>query len=761
MDGVVAWLFKYPPVLFEQGHLRWGAPWLIPAAVLAGGLLVVALAYGRARVRRGGAGRWPLAALRVGVVVLFAWVVGRPMLVVSTVIPQENALAILVDDSRSMQIADQDGHARAEVALQLLADSGPLMPRLRRAFQVRLYALAGGARSIRGPHELTFGALQTRIGEALDRVREDVAGVPLAGVVLITDGADQAPPALNDALFKAKAARLPVYVIGVGQELWPRDLELSRLDVPSRALAGSTVMADVLVTHAGFDNAAIPVFVEEEGRVVAADTVRLGRRSPTPVRVPFPLGGAGLRHVRVRLALQAGEQLADNNEREALLYADDRRQKVLYVEGEPRFEAAFLRRAVASDRQLQVVLLQRTAENKFLRLGVDDPQELAAGFPKRREELFRYRAVVLGSVEASQFTHDQLAALRDFVGQRGGAVLMLGGRSAFAEGGYAGTPLEDLIPFALDAGPRPGGGDSAAAVEVQVTATPAGRAHPALQLAPGTKASQERWGSLPRLTVVNRIGAAKPGATVLLIGRTRRGAGRDIPILLFQRYGAGKVVAFTVQDSWLWQMHADMPVEDLTYETLWRQLLRWLVNGVPDPVTVTVAPDQVEPGDSVLVTAQVSDSAFAGINDAAVRARIVPPAGPEREIALTWSLVRDGEYRSQLLADLPGHYDVRVEARRGGAVLGSGETSFEATDTGAEFFGAQLRRALLERIAAETGGRFVRPPGAATLAEAVRFTDAGSTVSEEHDLWDVPAVFVVLLGLLAGEWIWRRARGLA
>ena len=82
------------------------------------------------------------------------------------------------------------------------------------------------------------------------------------------------------------------------------------------------------------------------------------------------------------------------------------------------------------------MVLQRTAEGKFLRLDVDGPEELEAGFPRTREELFRYRALVLGSVEASFFTHDQLDMIADFVSRRGGGLLFLGGRNAFAEGGY-------------------------------------------------------------------------------------------------------------------------------------------------------------------------------------------------------------------------------------------------------------------------------------------------------------------------------------
>ena len=108
--------------------------------------------------------------------------------------------------------------------------------------------------------------------------------------------------------------------------------------------------------------------------------------------------------------------------------------------------AQSIRAAVEADSNLQLVALQRTADNKFLRLDIDTPDELATGFPKTRAELFKYRAIILGSVEASFFTHDQLQMLAEFVNVRGGGLLMLGGRRSFSEGGYAGTPVADVMP---------------------------------------------------------------------------------------------------------------------------------------------------------------------------------------------------------------------------------------------------------------------------------------------------------------------------
>ena len=144
-----------------------------------------------------------------------------------------------------------------------------------------------------------------------------------------------------------------------------------------------------------------------------------------------------------------GEQVTQNNERDALVTVVDRREKILYIDGQARPEMKFLRQAVADDKNLQVVTLQRTAERKFLRLDIDAADDLAGGFPKTREELYAYRGIVLGSIEAGAFTPDQLRMMADFVSLRGGGLLALGGRLAFAEGGYAGTPVAEALPVDL------------------------------------------------------------------------------------------------------------------------------------------------------------------------------------------------------------------------------------------------------------------------------------------------------------------------
>jgi uncharacterized membrane protein len=581
-------------------------------------------------------------------------------------------------------------------------------------------------------------------------------------MVLVSDGADNtadlagATP-MMEQLLALRARRIPVYAVGVGSERFDKDIELSRVDVPRTVLRDASLLLETVVTQRGYAGARLPLIVEDSGRIVASREITLPRDGEAMVvRLRIPTSEPGARTLRLRLPEQPGELVRENNQRAALVVVRDRREKILYLEGEPRFELKFIRRAVEEDNNLQLVTLLRSAKDKFFRMSVDDSLELSSGFPKTREELFSYRAVVLGSMEASFFTVDQLRMLSDFVSVRGGGLLALGGRRSFAEGGFGGTALADALPVDLG---RPGEFADSGATEVTLRPTAAGAFHPATQLAPNDSASVQLWRVMPPLTMVNEIGRPKPGATVLLDAEPSDG-GRARPGLVFQRYGRGKAIAFTVQDSWLWQMHAKVSVEDQSHETFWRQLLRWLVSDVPERVDVLAADGgAIDEASPILVT--VSDSAFLRANGAAVSAEATAPSGEQSRFGLEWATERDGEYRASLVPGENGVHTVRVSAVLGKDTLRADPAFVRAAEPTAEFFGAQLRPSLLRQIADETGGRYYSTADAGKVADDIVYSTSGATVVERRDLWDMPIVFLLLLTAVGGEWLMRRRRGLA
>ena len=766
VDGVFQLLFKYRPAVFAEGDLAFGVagPVAIGLAVAVAAVGAAMLTYrfvGAASTRRD---RLVLVLLRGATLMLVAVCLFRPMLLISSPVPQRNFVGVLVDDSRSMQIADGGETTRADIARGALGRDTALLAALRERFQVRLFRFGTALERIEDAASLGFNAVETRLGDAIAGARQELDAVPLSGLVVLSDGADNGSGVVDPELMALRARSVPVFAVGIGAERFARDAEIERLELPRQVLEGTSFLATVVIRQRGYDGVKVPLVVEDDGRVVAREEIDLPPGgAAAPVRIPVTVSSTGPRTLRFYVPVQNGEQVTQNNDRRALVDVRRRREKILYVEGEPRYEVRFIREAVEADSNIQLVVLQRTAENKYLRLNVDGPAELAGGFPTTRAELFRYRAIVLGSMEASAFTPDQLRMLADFVSERGGGILFLGGRRSFSEGGYAGTPLADIMPVYLDGEAVP---DSLAPFqELSVRVTPTGAFHPVTQQARRGPAGDTSAITRVPVTTVNRISRLKPGAVTLLEAPSGAGGRNRHPVLVYQRFGRGLAVAMPIQDSFLWQMHADVEVGDATFRTLWRQLLRWITSETPDQLRLSTTPDRVRPGGAVIIRAELADSAFVRRNDARLSARITAPSGATREVPLEWVVDRDGEYQATYASDEPGIHTIRVSAAPtttgSGALAGLSDSTFVGVaDLGAEFYGAEMRRPLLQRIAEETGGKFYTPETMGTLPDDIALSKRGVVVVNQMDLWDMPAVLIALVALLAAEWAYRRRKGL-
>jgi uncharacterized membrane protein len=757
-EGLFRFLFKYRPLVFEQGDFVLGASRPMVAAILAAGLIA---AYALVTYRRVGRtaprDRFVLITLRLAALALVLFCLFRPALILKAAVPQQNFLGVLVDDSRSMQIADRQSQPRSDfVRGNLVNADSPLLKALSERFVLRFFRFSASTDRVPSADGMKYAGTSTHLGQALARARDELSGLPLAGLVMVSDGDDTSDISLDESLASIKARSIPVFTVGVGAERFARDVQVTRVETPRIALKGTALVVNIVVTQAGYAGATVPLEVEDNGRIVSSEEITLPPDGESAtMRVRFTASDAGPRVFKFRIPPQANEQVTQNNTREALIEVSDRREQILYYEGQPRPEATFVKRAVEDDKNLQVVLLRRTAPNKYYRENLSTPDELVAGFPATREELFAYRGVILDGVDADSFTPEQLRMLADFVNKRGGGLMMLGGRHSFAEGGWTGTPLAEVLPVAFDATKS----RTPYFSTITVRPTRAGATYPMMQIADTEEASAQRWEKMPALTAVNPIREVKPGATILLSGLDNQK--KDQVVLAVQRYGRGKALAFAIQDSWLWRMHASMSVNDTTYQTFWRRLARWLVEGVPDHVVTTTTEDRVDPGEAVPLTAQVVDASYIEVNNARVLAHVTAPSGKTADVPMDWSVTRDGEYRASFTPDEEGLYSVRVGATRDQKDLGADVIHVRSSAGDSEYFDAAMRAPLLKRIAEETGGRFFTPDNAAGLPEAISYSGRGVTVVEEHDLWDMPVLLLLLIALTGTEWAYRRTRGLA
>jgi hypothetical protein len=499
LGALFEFFFKYRPAIFRQGDFTFGAPAPVTVLLLVGAAIAVpaVLSYAGVKGRSSARDRWVLRGLRVAALAVLLVCLLRPMLVLNAAVPQRNFVGVLIDDSRSMRIADHGGRERADwVRDSVAAPNSALLAALRARFQVKLYRFGATAERMDDATGLRFDANATKLGDAIESARRDLEMLPISGLVVLTDGADNSQAPIADELLSLRAHQVPVFTVGLGAERFDRDIEVRRVETAREVLRGSTLVADVLVRQRGFNGAKVPLIVEDGGRLIGQSEITLPPDGDvSPVRVRVRMSEAGPRLLTFRIPLQPGEQVTQNNAQQVLVRVNGAREKILYVEGEPRYEMRFIRAAVAADSNLQLVALQRTADRKFLRLNVDGPAELADGFPTTRSALYAYRAIIIGSIEASFFTHAQLEMLADFVNVRGGGLLFLGGRRSFSEGGYAGTPLADVMPVVVEGNAT---GDSVSFLaDLTASLTPAGASDAVTQVADDATKSAARWRTSP------------------------------------------------------------------------------------------------------------------------------------------------------------------------------------------------------------------------------------------------------------------------
>ncbi len=745
-------LFKYPASVFSKGTFVLLGSWpkwaLFAAIAAAAGILAWAIWRRRAQFAPSLRGMrviaiWGLQALTLTLLLIVLW---QPAISVTSLRPQQNIVAVVIDESRSMGLADM-GKPREQIAADLLNNG--LLKRLGTRFQVRLYRLGAGLDRIPDTSGLQANQRATRIGKALHQIADESSTLPIGAVVLLSDGSDNTGGIDVDTMTALEQRKLPVSTIGIGSPELNKDVELDGFSVPSRALPGSRLQARVNIRQSGFAGNRAKLVISGGGSILGQRDVKL-RDSPEQVEsVEFSAGKSGVQELEARLDPLAGETNTANNELRQVLSIDTTKKRILYVEGEPRWEYKFLRRAVEDDPALHIVSMLRTTQNKIYRQGIGNPNELADGFPSKPEDLFAYQGVILGSVESAFFTPQQQQSLKDFVDRRGGGLLFLGGRWALSDGGYNVPPFTELLPVNL---PQRKNTFQRSFVAAELTS--AGRTSLICRIENDPEKSAEHWEVLPYLANYQDPGTPKPGAVVL--ARVDAG-GTRVPLLITENYGRGRTAVFATAGSWRWQMQ--QPVTDMSQETFWRQLLRWEAGATPGPVVASTPDALLEDDGRIQLRTEVRDKAYLPVSDADVQADIVEPDGSSESISLRPDPLAQGVYSATWDAAKDGSYVAEIKAKSGTQMLGSDVLTFRREDGVAENFHREQNRELLQKLAAETGGRYYTPRTARRLPDEISYSEAGITSREIKDLWDMPAIFLLILMLRSGEWLLRRRWG--
>jgi uncharacterized membrane protein len=754
-------LFNFSPDVYRQGELTFAGRITPHVLILALPILAVIVWYSyRLVVQRTSTSAWrTVLALRLALIIVLLFLLGDPVIRWMHG-RQEVFTAVLVDTSRSMAITDVEAGdaapiSRIDAARRLLVGNGSdegLLKTLNRSGKVLIYGFDENVRRITSTDELKADGQFTNIFRGVRDMEAELRGMPLGAVVLMTDGGRNTGGTTQDAAAILAARGVNLYTVGLGNPNPPKDYEVVSVVAPKRVRRDSEVEVQVTVRHAGY-NEPFDLTVSRAGTVITTRKV-----VPSPdtdleqVKMVFTPDQEGTATYRIAIPPGKDEKNVANNFRDFNVEIRDDRLPVLYVEGSPRMEYRFLRRALYNDPDFRIVGLLRLGDNRFYVQGANDSEAyLAKGFPTTVDQLYGFQAIILGDIESSYFTPQQMAMLQDFVRVRGGGLLMLGGVNSFGLGNYGGTPIADALPVQITANDGPYTDEQYKARVTQNISV-----HPVMQLSLDPEANRVLWSQAPPLIGLTPVAGVKAGALTLL---TRLTDGK--PVFAVQNYGEGRVAAFMSGGSWYWRVSVPSTVD--FYEKFWKQLVRWLAVGAKERLTVETDSDVYAPGKSVTLRAEALANNLQPVDDASIVATITDPLGNHEDVPMDWILSEEGVYQAEYVPQDEGDY--RVSVHVDGWDLKPVETDFRVSQPTVESADTGMKEDALKEMAQIGHGRFFTytdanqlPAEVTKSMESARYT---GVKPEDREIWDMPALFILIFGLMVAEWIVRRRSGLA
>lgn len=682
----------------------------------------------------------------------------------------KSRLAILVDRSASMGFpVSPNGISRQVAVGRFLKAHADELKKLRERYDLEVDGFDGALSPVTdaslasepptGGSTDLLGALHS-LGAGGD---PGAAGKRLSGVLLFSDGADNTE--LKDGLgARAKAeltalgAPVSTYLVGKRGVV---DLAVEQVKVDDFAFVRNALTAEVTLHAHGLDGKEVSVVLRREGQVVGVQTAHL-KGDDVRVTLPFTFtpDHTGRFVYTVSAPVFPGEAVTENNSRAFVLKVIRDRIRILYVVGRPSWDERFLRGLLKRNPNVDLVsfyILRTLSDDP----GVLDEQHELSLIPFPMDEIFDTKLHTFDVVIFQNFGYTDPALsisnyernLEEYV-RNGGAFVEIGGDHAFGSGRAHFPILDEALPV------KPSGQPPDLSV-FRPRLTPAGQRHPITALGDGAAASAKLWASLPPLTGANLV-EAKPGATVLLDHPSVDVDGKNAPILAVWNYGRGRAMALMVDESWKWAFTVHQGGADTRlYDRFWANALRWLVR---DPalttLRITADPSEVEPGQHVIADVLARTDDYQPAAGAEIQVQLV--SAIDQKVVGTVRAVagKDGRARVDLGTPRPGAYELLGKAERDGKALGQAKDAVAVRAVGPERADADVRPGILQGIAQATSGKVFALPNASLQAAPVLpppVVEVGR--AKDRPLWDRWYDLVALVGLLGGEWFFRRRFG--
>lgn len=786
-----------PTKKIEQTHLTFAAGWPVWGVLLL--LALAALWFTFQYWRDGTRPTWwlkgPMMVLRVLALLSLMLMLAQPVLRLSQVDKVRPNVVVLVDNSQSMGFTDPKlpaGRAQQEAAAtgtaanavggltrleraNRLLNRANLLTELAKRYTVHLYNFASTPHTVSLPSDAqkraayqfaltpdTLAGDSTQMGVALRRPLEDLAGQPVAGALIVSDGGSnlgEDPLAVAET---ARQARMPVSTLGLGDPTKTKDISLFSVLADDVVRSNNAVTVYASLSQRGYAGRTIAVTLQRGKEVIGRETVRFGPDDQKQeVRFNYVPTQAGRFYYTVSAAIQPGEITTANNKRSFVQTVISKKLKVLYVEGEPRYEYRYLRSAILRDTSLEFGVLL---------LSNSEPNESVAGnlsvreFPKDEKTLFEYDIIVLGDVPRSYFSEAQLEALRRFVEDRGASLLVIAGEQHMPHE-YAGTPLEAVLPVVINPSPDP----ILTEEPFQWHLTPEGRRSPITQLEDSSTDSDRVWANLPGMFWAAGVPRAKPGATILATHPTRRNADGPFVLVATQPFGAGKCFISLVDSTYLWRRR----VGDRYFYRYWGQVFRTLtpkeLPGNSRFVQLNADRSNYRLGEKVALSARLLNAYYRPIKANGATAIVKSETGQTQAVSLQATPGSPGLFTAQFQPDRVGRYEVSLTSPANPQAKAS--AAFVMESLALERQKPELDETLLKKVASAGGGKYYQPEEVGQWVKSLSNNPLTVRTEQEIELWDVPLsnapilrnipmLLFFFIAFLSTEWLIRKRKGL-
>ena len=586
----------------------------------------------------------------------------------------------------------------------------------------------------------------TAIGDAVRDVINRKRGQPITGILMVTDGANNAGSEPLDAAAAARQEHMPLYIYGVGISS-PRDIIVDNMFTPEVAFIKDEVSATVRVRARSLKGEKARLTLKLDGQEVAAkDLVFSSDDDEQIVPLTFTPDKVGEFDLVANIPPREDETVKDNNTASQRLRVIDSKIKVLYIEQSPRWEFRFIESALLRDRRIDA---------KFLLLEADPKLAKAAGspyidkFPAQKEELFKYDLVIIGDVDPKAFDPAQTDAMSEFVSKFGGAMIFIAGKQ-FDPAGYGNTPFAKLLPV-----------ESALTSETQdisdhpttLALTTIGRASPMLKLAADEQENAAIWKNFPPIHWINRVSRTKPGAQVLLEDTdpaTATHSGR-MPAMALQQYGVGQVLYIGTDDTWRWRQEAGVAY----YPLLWGQIVQRMalahLLGASKRTQLSLDKQTYVTAERVTVFARLYDQNFEPVKDPSINGFYSGGAGGQKQSVQLRALPgQPGMYRGDFVPLTPGNYKFYVES--------DPKTTIDVVVTKPLFEMGEtaMNESSLRQMAKLSGGVFFREEDLAGLPKSISQRDEKISRVVDAAIWSSPFYLLLVVLVAVTEWVLRK-----